>query len=94
MRNHALDVLEEAHRQHLVAFVEDEDANVLGVEHATTDEVEDAARGAHDDVHAVIEVGDLLADRRAAVDRFDNDAAVFTEGGHFARDLQREFASR
>jgi hypothetical protein len=76
----ALDVLEEAHRQHLVALVEDEEADALEVEQRlAADVIEDAAGGADDDVHAGAELIDLLADRRAAVDRLDRQALVLAD---------------
>ena len=88
----ALDVLEEAHRQHLVALVEDEGRDGAGIEGAAADVIEDAAGGADDDVDALLERGDLLADRRAAVERLDDEAAVLADRLQLARDLQRQLA--
>ena len=66
----------------------------LAVERAATDVIEHAARRADDDVDAVAERGDLLADRRAAVDGLDEHAAVLAELRELARDLERELAGR
>ena len=94
VRRDALDVLEEAHRQHLVALVEHERRDRAAVERAPADVIEHAARRADDDVHAVAQRVDLLADRRAAVDGLDQDAAVLADLRQLARDLQRELARR
>ncbi len=45
-------------------------------------------------MHAVLERGDLLADRRAAVQRLDDHAAVLADLRQLASDLQRELARR
>ena len=64
-----LDVLGEAHLQHLVGLVEDEEAQLAQVERALLEVVHDAARGADDDVHAATQRGQLHAVALAAVDR-------------------------
>ena len=94
VRRDALDVLEEAHRQHLVALVEHEEADGLQRQRLAADVIEDAARGADHDVHAGAQLLDLLADGRAAVDRDDRQALVLAERRHLAADLQRELAGR
>ena len=44
---------EEAHVQHAVHFVEDEDFDVVEIDGALLHEIEQAARGGDDDIHAV-----------------------------------------
>ena len=66
----------------------------LAVERAAADVVEHAARRADDDVHAVLERCDLLADRRAAVDGPTTMPRCLPMLRQLARDLQRELARR
>ena len=62
------DVVDEAHRQHLVGLVQHHHAAVGEHHLAALQQVEHAAGRAHDDLRAAREPVDLLADRRAAVD--------------------------
>ena len=66
-----LDVLGEAHLEHLVGLVEDEEAQLGEVEGALLEVVHDAAGRADDDVHAATQRGELDAVALAAVDRQD-----------------------
>ena len=68
-----LDVLGEAHVEHLVGLVEDDGADAVDVERPATEVVEDPTRGADDDVDAAFERLQLAEDRLAAVDRDDLD---------------------
>ena len=90
-----LDVLREAHLQHLVGLVEDEEAQLRQVEGALLEVVHDATRGADDDVHAATQRGELDAVALAAVDGQHADAlhvgGVLLEG---LRDLERELTGR
>ena len=90
-----LDVLGEAHLQHLVGLVEDEEAQLAQVERALLEVVHDAARRADDDVHATTQRGQLHAVALAAVDRQHAHAlhvgGVLLEG---LRDLERELTGR
>ncbi len=63
------DVLEEAHVEHAVGFVEHQRVQRLEVEAAAVEVVHDAARGADHDVGAVLEAGQLAAQRDAAAQR-------------------------
>ena len=56
-----LDVLGEAHAQHLVGLVQNQHAHVRQVECALLDQVDHAARGAHDDLRATLKRADLGA---------------------------------
>ena len=66
-RRDRLDVLGKAHPQHLVSLVEDQHAHVRQIEGALLDEVDDAPRGADDDLSAALERTDLRAVGRSAV---------------------------
>ena len=73
-RRDRLDVLSKTHTQHLVGLVEDQHAHVRQVEGALLDEVDDAARGADDDLSAALKRADLRAVGRATVDGDDVEA--------------------
>ena len=60
------DVADEAHVEHLVGLVEDEDLDVAEVERPGLDEVEEAPGRGDEDVDAAGQRADLLADRHAA----------------------------
>ena len=62
-RCNRLDVLSKAHAQHLVGFVEHEHPHVRQVQRALLDEVDDATRGADDDLGTALERADLRAVR-------------------------------
>ena len=64
-----LDVLGEAHVEHLVGLVEHQEAQLAQVEGALVEVVHDAARRADDDVHAAAQRAELDAVALAAVDR-------------------------
>ncbi len=63
-----LDVVGEAHLEHLVGLVEHEEAQLAEVERALLEVVHDAARGADDDVDAAAQRTQLHAVRLPAVD--------------------------
>ena len=88
----AADVGEEAHVEHAVGFVEDEDFEVLEVGVGEAEVIEEAAGGGDDDVDAGAEGVFLRAHAHAAVDRSAGDGRV---GCHFEEvgvDLRGEFA--
>ncbi len=64
-----LDVVDEAHAQHLVGFVQHQGLELAEVEGAFFDVVDHAARGRHDHVHAAAQCRQLRAIALAAVDR-------------------------
>ena len=64
-----VEVLGEAHVEHLVGFVEDEHAQRVELQRPAADVIERAARRGDDDVGAALERADLLVHRRAAVER-------------------------
>ena len=62
----ALDVGDEAHVEHAVGFVDDEDLDRVQEQSAALGEVEQAAGGGDDDVGAARDLGLLIAERDAA----------------------------
>ena len=82
----------EAHREHLVGLVEDQDADRGRVEGALTQVIEDAPGGPGDDLGAGLEGVDLLRHRRAAVDGHHVHVAELPELLDLARHLERELA--
>ncbi len=94
-RQDAVDVLGEAHAQHLVGLVEHEELDVGELERAAVDVVDDAARRAHDDLGAAREGALLRQVRRAAVHRDDLQAVdVGGERRDRVGDLHRELTRR
>ena len=75
LRRHVLHDLahldREAHVEHAVGLVEDEHLHLLEAQGLAPQVVEDAARGAHDDVGAGADAFELAVHRVAAVDRLD-----------------------
>ncbi len=64
-----LELVGEAHVEHLVGLVEHDGLDAAEVERAAADVIERATRRGDDDVHAAAEDGDLLAEGLSAVDR-------------------------
>lgn len=94
-REHAedvVDLLAEPAREHLVRLVEDKALDVAGEELALANHVEDAAGGARDDVHAVVEAAGVLEDRLAADAGVGRAAHVGAHELALGLRLQREFA--
>jgi hypothetical protein len=69
-----VEVFCEAHIEHLVGFIEHEDAQVVEFQSAALDVIQRASRRGDDDADAAFQGADLLRDRRAAIDRHDADA--------------------
>ena len=67
-------ILGEAHVEHLVRFVQHQHAQVRELQRAALDVIQGASRRGDDDAGAAFERADLLRDRRAAVDRQHGDA--------------------
>ena len=90
-----LDVVGEAHLEHLVGLVEHEEAQLAEVERALLEVVHDAARRADDDVDAAAQRAQLHAVGLAAVDR-QHVHALEVGGVPLERlaDLQGELARR
>ncbi len=92
MAEYLLDVVEEAHVEHLVRFVENHCMHVGKIHLLTFYEVDEAPRGGHDHLHTVAQGADLALDARSAVDRqylYLRD--IFGIVREVARYLQAEF---
>ena len=86
------DVRDEAHVEHPVRLVEDEDLDLGQVHRPLPDVVHEPARGGHEDLDAGPELLDLGVDRDAAVDDGRAERDVPTVGADALRDLHRELA--
>jgi hypothetical protein len=93
-REDLADVADEAHVEHPVRLVEDEDLDRGQVDRPLADVVEQAARRRDDDLGAGPELRDLGADADAAVDRRRADRPVAAVGADALLDLDRELARR
>ena len=83
-REDLLDVLGEAHVEHLVSLVEDHGGNVVEVQGASAQVVQRASGCRHDDVDTALQFADLPPDRLSAVDGQRPDvegSAVPVQGG-------------
>jgi hypothetical protein len=89
-----VDVLRKAHVEHLVGFVEHQDADGVEDERLPPDVIEDASRGSDHDIGAAFEGADLLHHRRAAVERDDDQAAASRVLVRGLRNLHRQLARR
>ncbi len=68
-RENRLEVVGEAHVEHLVGFVEHEDLERREIERGAAQVIEGAAGRGHDDLDTAAQGADLLIHRRAAVER-------------------------
>ncbi len=93
-RDELLDVRQEAEVEHLVGLVEDQRVHVREVERPAVGQVDEAARGADDDVDAGLERVELRVVADAAVDGEDAQAEVLAGEREVARDLERELTGR
>ena len=89
-----LEVLGEAHVEHLVGLVEDDDLDAVEPQAAALEVVDRAAGRRDDDVDAAPQAAQLLADRLAAVDRQDAGAHLAAVLVERLGDLHRELAGR
>jgi hypothetical protein len=95
VREDPLHILDEAHAEHLVRFVQDDGLDVAELERAPLDQVHDPPGRADDDVHTTAQLLQLAEDRSAAVDRDRPDARPLgCIAGHGLADLHGEFARR
>ncbi len=81
-----LDVFDEAHRKHLVGFVENDCLDMADVEGVAFEQVDQAAGGADHHVHAAVETADLRTVGLPAVDgqhaHFLHFAVIVNGAGH------------
>ena len=93
-REHLLDVVDEAHVEHAVGLVEDEDLDVREVERALAVVVEQAARRGDEDVDAAAQLVDLRLHADAAEHHHAGELGVLAVGAHALFDLRGELAGR
>ena len=93
-REHLLDVVDEAHVEHAVGFVEDEDLDVREVERALAVVVEQAPRRGDEDVDAAAQLVDLRLHADAAEHHHAGELGVLAVGAHAFLDLRGELARR
>jgi hypothetical protein len=94
LARHGGDVVEEAHVEHAVGFVEHQGVQRFEREAAALQVVHHAAGRAHHDVRAVLQAGDLAAQRHAAAQGHDLDVVLGARqaadlGGHLVGQLAR-----
>ena len=95
LAENALDVLDEAHAQHLVCFVDDDGFDLLELQRLAAQVVLNAARRADDGVHAAAKLLQLEIHARAAVDRQHvKPFEIARVGLHGFGNLNRELARR
>jgi hypothetical protein len=92
--NDAADVVDEAHVQHAVGFVQHEDLDVTQVDGLLLHVIEQPARRGDDDVHAVAQVLDLRVDVDAAEHGDRAQRLVLAVGAHAFLHLRRGLAGR
>jgi hypothetical protein len=93
-REDRIQILGEAHVEHLVCLVEDDHLHGIERERAARQVVHGAARCRHHDVHAVAQHAGLLADRLAAVHRQHPQAERLAVPMDRLGHLHRQFAGR
>jgi hypothetical protein len=90
---HGGDVVEEAHVQHAVGFVQHQGVQRLQIEAAALQVVHDAARRAHHDVRAMLQAGQLRAHGGAAAQGQDLHVVLGRgQAAQFLRHLVGQFA--
>ncbi len=89
-----LDVLDEAHLEHLVGLVQDQQSNLGQVDRAAAHVVHQATRCGDDGVNAATQRTQLAVDRLAAVDRDDLDPPMLADLAKLLGDLDGQLARR
>ena len=62
-----IDALREAHVQHLVSLIKHHVVHVLQLSHATINQIEQTARGSHDNLHTMLQGANLASDVGTAI---------------------------
>ncbi len=93
-REHLLDVVDEAHVEHAVGLVEDEDLDVREVERALAVVVEQAPGRGDEDVDAAAQLVDLRLHADAAEHDHAGQLGVLAVGANALLDLRRQLARR
>ena len=89
-----VDVIDEAHVQHFVGFVEDDSRNVTQIDGAAFHMVDEAARRSDDDMRAFAQAAQLAFHILATVDRQGLDVGELGQVVQFFSDLHGQFARR
>ena len=90
-----LEALGEAHRQHLVSFVQDDRLDAVEAGCTTLHKVDETTWGGDDDLYATAKRTDLCLDRGAPIDGEDAYRwEVLAIGREVVSDLQTELAGR
>jgi hypothetical protein len=93
-REDFLDVADEAHVEHAVGFVQHQDFHAGQIDGLLVAVVEQAARGGHEDIDALLELGDLRVDGDATEHDHRGQRQVLAVGLHRFFHLGGEFARR
>ena len=91
-RDDRLDVLDEAHLEHLVRLVEHQGADIVEYQRATTAQVQGAPGSGHHDVDAAPQRVDLMTRRSAAVDGDQSGSELAPVPVERLRHLERQLA--
>ena len=95
MFQNPLDIIDEAHAQHFVGFIQNQGLQVFEIQGFAADVIHDSPGGADDDVDATRQLPQLLAHALAAVDGQDVEAFHVTGVGLKGfSDLNGQFAGR
>ncbi len=95
MGQNLVDVVEEAHVEHLVCLVEHHCVHMAEAHLAALDQVKKPARSGHHHLHPFAECADLALDARPAVDgEHAQTVDIFREVCQIAGDLEAEFSGR
>ena len=93
-RDETPDIVDEAHVEHPVGLVEDEEIRVFERDRPASAKIDEPSRGGHQDIDALREVTDLAADRDAADDEGDLHPEVAPIQLEAIGDLAGEFSGR
>jgi len=89
-----VDVIDKAHVQHFIGFVEDDGRNVAQVDSAALHVVDEAARGGDDDLRALAQAAQLAFHILTAVDRQGLNVGELSQMVQFFGDLHSKFTGR
>ena len=89
---HFFHVMDKAHVQHAVGFVQHQDLHLAQVQHALLLQVQQAAGGGHQQVHAFFELGDLRVHAHTAKDDGAGEFQILAVGADRFLDLCGQFA--
>jgi len=94
MAHDLLDILHEAHVEHFIGFVQDQETDLVQFERTAADVVQHAPRRADDDVDAPRQAAQLLAHRGPSVDGRDREPPLAVVTQKFLGGLHGQLARR